>query len=133
MTHTLLRDVPCSALAVCLGLPSSCTAFMLTCFRCLWSDCAPVSSAARLLLPEALLNWSIMLLKRVRTCTRFVCCWCGCWCGCWAYPTANWLLESWMLRPAPKFWAHQTKFYYFCDRSVREKAWCSRKRVAQAT
>ncbi len=33
----------------------------------------------------------------------------------------------------PKFWAHRTKIYYFCDRSVREKAWRSRKRVEQAT
>ncbi len=33
----------------------------------------------------------------------------------------------------PKFWNHWTKIYYFCDRSVREKAWRSRKRVAQAT
>jgi hypothetical protein len=33
----------------------------------------------------------------------------------------------------PKFWTHQTKFYYFYDRSVLEKAWRSRKRVAQAT
>ncbi len=32
-----------------------------------------------------------------------------------------------------KFWTHRTKIYYFCDTSVREKAWCSRKRVAQAT
>jgi hypothetical protein len=36
-------------------------------------------------------------------------------------------------RSVPKFWTHQTKFYCFCDRSVREKAWRSRKRVAQAT
>jgi hypothetical protein len=28
---------------------------------------------------------------------------------------------------------HQTKFYCFCGRSEREKAWRSRKRVAQAT
>ncbi len=28
---------------------------------------------------------------------------------------------------------HRTQFYYFCDQSVREKAWRSRKRVAQAT
>ncbi len=33
----------------------------------------------------------------------------------------------------PTFWTHRTKFYCFCDRSVREKAWRSRKRVAQAT
>ncbi len=30
------------------------------------------------------------------------------------------------------FHPHQTEFYCFCDRSVREKAWRSRKRVAQA-
>ncbi len=36
-------------------------------------------------------------------------------------------------RCVTKFWTHQTKFYCFCDRSVREKAWRSRKRVAQAT
>ncbi len=34
---------------------------------------------------------------------------------------------------APKFWTHRTKIYYFCDRSVRSKAWRSRKRVVQAT
>ncbi len=34
---------------------------------------------------------------------------------------------------APEFWTHRTKFYFFCDRIVREKAWHSRKRVAQAT
>ncbi len=32
-----------------------------------------------------------------------------------------------------KFWTHWTTFYCFCDRSVHEKAWRSRKRVAQAT
>jgi hypothetical protein len=32
-----------------------------------------------------------------------------------------------------KFWTHRTNFYCFCDRSVREKAWRSRKRIAQAT
>ncbi len=36
-------------------------------------------------------------------------------------------------RCVPKFWTHRTKFYCFCDRSVREKAWRSRKCVAQAT
>ncbi len=36
-------------------------------------------------------------------------------------------------RCIPKFRTHRTKFYYFCDRSVCEKAWRSRKRVAQAT
>jgi hypothetical protein len=36
-------------------------------------------------------------------------------------------------RRVPKFWTHRTKLYCFCDRSVREKAWRSRKRVAQAT
>ncbi len=30
----------------------------------------------------------------------------------------------------PKFWTHQSKFQLFCDRTVREKAWRSRKRVA---
>ncbi len=33
----------------------------------------------------------------------------------------------------PKFWTHRTKIYCFCDTSVREKAWRSCKRVAQAT
>ncbi len=33
----------------------------------------------------------------------------------------------------PKCWTHRTNFYCFCDRSVCEKAWRSRKRVAQAT
>ncbi len=33
----------------------------------------------------------------------------------------------------PKFWTRRTKVCSFCDRSVREKAWRSRKRVAQAT
>jgi hypothetical protein len=33
----------------------------------------------------------------------------------------------------PKFWTHRTTSYCFCDRSVREKTWRSRKRVAQAT
>jgi hypothetical protein len=33
----------------------------------------------------------------------------------------------------PKFWTHRTKVYCFCDTSVREKAWRSRKRVVQAT
>jgi hypothetical protein len=33
----------------------------------------------------------------------------------------------------PKLRTHWTKFYCFFDRSVREKAWRSRKRVAQAT
>ncbi len=28
---------------------------------------------------------------------------------------------------------HWTRFYCFCDRSMREKAWRSRKRVVQAT
>jgi hypothetical protein len=36
-------------------------------------------------------------------------------------------------RCIPKFWTHRTEFHFSCDRSVREKAWCSRKRVAQAT
>ncbi len=36
-------------------------------------------------------------------------------------------------RSVPKFWTHRTIFYYFGDTSVREKAWRSRKRVAQAT
>ncbi len=33
----------------------------------------------------------------------------------------------------PKFWTHRTIHYCFCNRSVREKAWRSRKRVTQAT
>jgi hypothetical protein len=33
-------------------------------------------------------------------------------------------------RSVHKFWSYLTKFNCFCDRSVREKAWCSRKRVA---
>ncbi len=33
----------------------------------------------------------------------------------------------------PTFTPHRTKCNYFCDRSVREKAWRSHKRVAQAT
>ncbi len=33
----------------------------------------------------------------------------------------------------PKFWTHRTKFYCFCDTSVRDKAWRSHTRVAQAT
>ncbi len=33
----------------------------------------------------------------------------------------------------PKFWTHRTQTYCLCDTSVREKAWRSRKRVAQAT
>ncbi len=33
----------------------------------------------------------------------------------------------------PKCWTHQTMVYNFCNRSVREKAWRSCKRVAQAT
>ncbi len=32
-----------------------------------------------------------------------------------------------------KLWTHWTKVYCFCDTSVREKAWRSRKHVAQAT
>ncbi len=39
---------------------------------------------------------------------------------------------SWYLS-VPKFWTHRTKIYYVCDTSVHEKAWRSRKRVAQAT
>ena len=31
-----------------------------------------------------------------------------------------------------KLWTHRTKFYDLCDRRVLEKAWRSRKRVAQA-
>ncbi len=33
----------------------------------------------------------------------------------------------------PKCWTHRTKINNFCDGSVREKAWRSRKPVAQAT
>jgi hypothetical protein len=40
---------------------------------------------------------------------------------------------DWRHRCVPKFWTHRTKVYYLCDRSVREKAWRSRKRVTQAT
>ncbi len=36
-------------------------------------------------------------------------------------------------RSVLKFWTHRTTFYCLCDRSEREKAWRSRKRVAQAT
>ncbi len=43
------------------------------------------------------------------------------------------LLLSLLYRCVPKFWTLRTKFYCFCDRSVREKAYRSRKRVAQAT
>jgi hypothetical protein len=32
-----------------------------------------------------------------------------------------------------KFWTHRTQLSCFCNRSVRSKAWRSRKRVAQAT
>ncbi len=40
----------------------------------------------------------------------------------------------WLCYPrVPKFWTHRTKIHCFCDRSVCEKAWRSRKRVAQAT
>ncbi len=46
--------------------------------------------------------------------------------------TCSWLHAVSYLS-VPKFWTHRTKIYYFCDRSVREKAWRSRKRVAQAT
>jgi hypothetical protein len=42
-------------------------------------------------------------------------------------------LNVWRYRWVPKFWTHRTKTYYVCDTSVREKAWRSRKRVAQAT
>jgi hypothetical protein len=38
-----------------------------------------------------------------------------------------------LYRRIPKFWTHRTKVYYFCDTSVLEKAWRSRKRAAQAT
>jgi hypothetical protein len=33
----------------------------------------------------------------------------------------------------PMFWVHRTNTYCFCDQSLREKAWRSCKRVAQAT
>jgi hypothetical protein len=31
------------------------------------------------------------------------------------------LVHACACRSVPKFWTHQTKFYYFCDTSVREK------------
>ncbi len=44
-----------------------------------------------------------------------------------------WCVHAGLFRCVPKFWTHRTIVYCFCDTSVREKAWRSRKRVAQAT
>ncbi len=65
---------------------------------------------------------------------------------CGAVRSHRWFLSCFNCSPAcferacarscrckPKFWTHGTKLSYFCDTSVREKAWRSRKRVAQAT